>query len=565
MKRRIALFMAIIMVLMIIVSGCGKQADPNASASASPSDSATPSESASPSESAPAKSSVDTLTVNVGPDPDTIDPALNSSVDGATLIIHGFEGLMTLDKNGTPVPGQAASYKVSDDGKVYTFTLRDNLKWSDGKALTANDFVYSWNRAAAPATASDYGYMFEVIDGYDAVQAETAGAKLNVTAPDDKTFVVTLKNAVPYFLELTAFPTYSPVRQDIVEANGEAWATKVETYIGNGPYKMTEWVPGSHIIYTKNENYWNYANLGTQNLKFVLMDDDVAILNAFKQGEILFADSMPNDEIQAWKDKPEFNLNGQLGTYYVSYNVKKAPFDNPLVRQAFTLAIDRDWICVNIGQSGQEPAGAYVPTGLTDSDPTKEFRQVGGNYYDPTAAANDANLAKAKELLAQAGYADGKGLPAIEYLYNTGTGHQAIAEALQNMWSKLGANVTIASQEWNTFLNTRKNGDYQVARNGWLGDYNDPISFLDMWITGSGNNDAQYSNKDYDALITQAKSSSDPKVRYEAMHKAEDILFKDWVLNPIYYYVDLFLLNPKVDGFWSSPLGYKYFMYATVK
>jgi oligopeptide transport system substrate-binding protein len=563
MKRRIALFMAIIMVLTIIASGCGKQADPNASAT--PSQSATPSESAAPSESAPAKSSVDTLTVNVGPDPDTIDPALNSAVDGATLIIHGFEGLMTLDKNGTPVAGQAASYKVSDDGKVYTFTLRDGLKWSDGTPLKASEFVYSWNRAASPATAADYGYMFDVIAGYEDVINEVAGAKLAVEAPDDKTVVVTLNNAVPYFLELTAFPAYSPVREDIITANGEAWATKVETYIGNGPYKMKEWVPGSHMIYTKNENYWDYANLGTDNLKFILMDDDVAILNAFQQEEILFADTMPNDEIAAWKDKPEFNLEGQLGTYYVSFNVQKAPLDNPLVRQALLLAIDRDWITVNIGQSGQQPAGAFVPTGLSDSDPTKEFREVGGDYYDPSVGAYEANLAKAKELLAQAGYADGKGLPAIEYLYNTGTGHQAIAEALQNMWSKLGINVTIASQEWGTFLNTRKNGEYQIARNGWLGDYNDPISFLDMWVTGGGNNDAQWSNKEYDELIATVKSSSDPKVRFEAMHKAEDIIFKEWMLAPIYYYVDLFLLNQKVEGFWSSPLGFKYFMYATVK
>lgn len=531
MKRKAALLVSLVLVLSLLFTACAGTGSSNAG-------------------------KLDTLAVNVGPDPDTIDPALNSAVDGATMIIHAFEGLMTLDKNSVPVPGQAKSYEKSEDGTVYTFHLRDGLKWSDGKPVKASDFVYSWNRAISPDTAADYAYMFDVIKGYDE-------GKLDVTAPDDKTLVVTLKNAVPYFLELTAFPAYSPVRQDIVEANGDAWATDPKTYIGNGPYKMTEWVPGSHITFTKNKNYWNYKALGTENIKFVLMDDDVSILNAYKQNEILFADSMPQDEIDAWRDKPDFHIEGQLGTYYISYNVKKAPLDNPKVRQALTLAVDRDYIVKNIGKTGQVPAGAYVPIGLSDSDPSKEFRAVGGDYYDPTAAANEANLAKAKQLLAEAGYPDGKGLPTIEYLYNEGTGHQQIGEALQNMWKKIGVNITLSSQEWNTFLNTRKNGEYQIARNGWLGDYNDPISFLDMWVTGGGNNDAQYSNPEYDKLISEVKKETDPKVRFQKMHQAEDIIFKDWMLCPIYYYVDLYLQNTNLTGMYTSPLGFKYFMYAT--
>ena len=271
MKTKIALLLAIIMLAMVILPACGNNT-----------------------------ASGDTLNVNVGPDPDTIDPALNSSVDGATMIIHAFEGLMTLDKDGIPIAGQAKSYDVSEDGKVYTFHLRDDLKWSDGKALTASDFVYSWNRAISPETAADYEYMFEVIDGY------TDGT-LNVEAPDDKTLVVTLYNAVPYFLELTAFPTFSPVRKDLIEENGESWAVEAKTYIGNGPYKVKEWVSGSHITMTKNDNYWNYENLGMENIKFVLMEEDTAKLNAFQKKEILFTDEMPNDEIDAWRDKPEFN------------------------------------------------------------------------------------------------------------------------------------------------------------------------------------------------------------------------------------------------------------------
>lgn len=530
MRKRIALLVAIVMVFSLVLSACGGNAGGTKGG---------------------------TLAVNVGSDPDTIDPALNSAVDGATLIIHVFEGLYTLDKNGVPVPGQAKDVQISDDGTVYTFTLRDGLKWSDGKPVTASDFVYAWNRAIDPETAADYAYMFEVIEGYEE-------GKLNVTAPDDKTVVVKLKNRVPYFLELTAFPAFSPVRKDIIEQHGDAWATKPETYIGNGPYKVTEWVPGSHITMTKNENYWNYKNLGMQNIKFVLMDDPGAQLNAFIKGEILFTDEIPNDEIDTWKDKPEFHLEGQLGTYYVSFNTQREYLNNPKVRQALILAVDREFIVREIGKAGQVPAGAFVPIGLSDADPSKEFRDVGGNYYDPSDY--EGNLEKAKQILAEAGYPNGQGLPAFEYLYNSESeGHRLIGEALQDMWGKLGVKINLVSQEWATFLNTRKNGDYDIARNGWLGDYNDPISFLDMWITNSGNNDAQWSNPEYDKLISQIKTETDTAKRFELMHKAEDMIFDDWMLCPIYYYVDIFVLNTKVENFWSSPLGFKYFMYATVK
>jgi oligopeptide transport system substrate-binding protein len=384
-----------------------------------------------------------------------------------------------------------------------------------------------------------------------------------VTALDEKTLEVKLNAVTPYFLELTAFPTFSPVPLHIIDQEGEAWATKASTYVGNGPYKVTEWTPSSKIVAEKSENYWNYDGLGPDKINFMLIEDDTAQLTSYEAGELDFIDAVPQDEIERLTSQADFHKEGQLGTYYISYNVEAAPFDNPLVRQAFTLAVDRDFICKQIGKAGQIPAGAFVPVGLTDSDPTKEFRDVGGDYYDPTAEANAANLEKANELLAEAGYADGAGLPTINYVYNEGTGHQAIAEALQQMWGELGVTVTLESQEWATFLNTRKNGEYQVARNGWLGDYNDPISFLDMWITDGGNNDAQWSNSDYDAIISQIKSSSDQDERMQLMHEAEDIVFDEWMLCPIYYYVDLYMQNTSLDGsVWASPLGYKYFMFA---
>ena len=493
------------------------------------------------------------LVVCVGPDPDTIDPALNSSVDGATLILHGFEGLYSLDKNGIPVPGQAESVDVSDDGTVYTFHLRNGLKWSDGSPLTASDFVYSWNRAIDPDTAADYEYMFDVIIGYE-------DEHLAVTAINDLTLEVKLIARTPYFLELTAFPVYYPVNRAVVEANGEAWAINPATYVGNGSYRMVEWVPGSHIAYEKNPNYWNVGATGPERIKFILMDDDNAKLAAYNSGDLSYIDRVPVDEIEALRNNSDFYIEGQLGTYYVSFNVQEYPLNDVRVREALTLAIDRDFITKNIGQAGQINAAGFVAEGISDAAPGSSFRAVGGDYYDPSPAGYQANLARAKALIEEV-FPDGK-VPTMEYIYNTSTGHQLIAEALQSMWASIGVNVTLESQEWAVFLNTRKNGEYQIARNGWLNDYNDPIGMLDMWVTDGGNNDAQWSNARYDELIAQVKSTPDQAQRMKMMHEMEDIIFDEWMLAPIYFYVDYFMLSDNIKGFFSSPLGYKYFMYA---
>lgn len=553
-KRSLALLLTLVLVLSMALTACGggkkdNNTDSNTDAKTEDGTNDNSGDAGADEGNTPAGST--TLSVVVGPEPDTIDPALNSAVDGGTLCGHAFEGLTRLDTDGvTYVGGQAESWDVSEDGLTYTFHLRDGLKWSDGSDLTANDFVYSWNRAVSADTAADYEYMFDVIAGYDKKELE-------VTAVDDKTLEVKLSSITPYFLELCAFPVYFPVKQETVEAAGESWATDPSTYVSNGPYKLVEWVHDSYMLYQQNENYWDVANLGPSEIKFVLMEDANAQLAAYETGEVLFIDDCPTDEIAAQKEKPDFNIEGQIGTYYVSYNTENEYLSNPLVRKALTLAVDRTYICEQIGQAGQIEAGAFVSMGLTDADTTKEFREVGGDYFDPVDY--EGNLELAKEALAEAGYPNGEGLPTFNYLTNDSAGHVQIGEALQNMWSQIGVNLTIDTQEWNTFLNTRKEGDYDIARNGWLGDYNDPISFLDMWITDGGNNDAQWSNTEYDALIQEIKSTSDPEKRMADMHKAEDIIFDEWMLNPLYYYVDIYLLSEKVEGFYSSPLGFKFF------
>lgn len=501
------------------------------------------------------------LNVNVGPEPATIDPAKNSAVDGATLINHAFEGLMKLDKDNKIVEGQAAKYEVNKDETVYTFTLREGIKWSDGEQVKAEDFVYAWQRLVDPKTGADYNYMIDMVKNANEIMAGKKKPKeLGIKALDEKTVEVTLTTPTPYFLEVCAFPATFPVRKDIVEANADTWSTDPKTYIGNGPYVLKSWEHQSKMTYVKNENYYDLKKLGPDTINFVLMEDKNTMLSAYKNNEILFADDLPSEEIDAMKDKG-LVIEKQLGTYFLSINVKKEGLDNVKVREALSLALDRDYIVEKVAKGGQIPADSFVATGLTDADGKTEFHENAKKWYD--AKDYKGNVEKAKKLLKEAGYENGKGLPSIELMCNPG--HEPIMEAVQNMWKEnLGLNVTISSQDWNVFLETRKQGDFQVARDGWLGDYNDPVSFIDIWVTGGGNNNAQWSNKEYDKIVSEIKSTTDAKERYAKMHEAEDLLAKDMPIIPIYYYTDLYLISDKLEGMYTSPLGYKYFMYCTV-
>ena len=501
------------------------------------------------------------LNVQVGSEPATIDPAKNSAADAATLINHAFEGLMKLDKDGKIVEGQAAKYEVNDDQTVYTFTLRDDAKWSDDKAVTAEDFVYAWQRLVNPDTGADYNYMIDmVLNANDIMEGKKKPEELGIKAIDEKTVEVTLEKQTPYFLEVCAFPATFPVRKDIVESNGETWSTNPETYVGNGPYKLQSWEHQSKMTYVQNEKYYGVEDLGPDTINFVLMEDQNTILSAFKNGEILMGDDLPSEEIDAMKDNG-LVVESQLGTYYLSINTQKDVLNNEKVREALSLAIDRNYLVEKIAKGGQIPADTFVPTGLTDADGKTEFHENATKWYD----VNDyeGNVKKAKELLKEAGYENGKGLPSIELMCNQG--HEPIMEAVQNMWKEnLGVNSTISSQDWNVFIQTRKDGDFQVARDGWLADYNDPISFIDMWVTGGGNNNAHWSNAEYDKLVKEIKSTTDSAKRYELMHKAEDMLAKESPVVPLYYYTDLYLISDKLEGMYTSPLGYKYFMYCTI-
>ena len=574
-KRLLALALVGVMSLGMLLSGCGG----TSAQSPSPSPSAS-----APAESTPAEGF--DMAVCIASEPQTIDPALNSAVDGAIMTQHMFEGLMKWSDSGNPVnekgnmnyaalaAGQAESYEKTDNGDgtvTYTFKIRSDAKWSDGQPVTANDFVYSWQRLANPLTAADYCYMIDMVQGYAAVNAgEADPTTLGVSAPDESTFVVNLTYDCPYFLEICAFPAAFPVRQDIIEAYGDTWTTDDNSshYISNGPWKLAEWVHDSYIKMVPNEYHYDAANLGPNSLTFQLMEDQNSMLAAYRSGDLQFIEDMPVDEIAGLLASGELNIVDYIGTYYVCYQTQAAPFDNALVRQAFTLAIDSKYIVEQVTQTGQVPATGFVPAGIYDADPNgDDFRTVGGDYWDAPVddATYQANCEKARQLLAEAGYPNGEGFPTVTYLYNTSDAHKAVGEALQQMWQEeLGVTVQLQNQEWNAFLETRKKGEYQIARNGWIADYNDPCSFLDMWLTGGGNNDAQYSNPEYDAMIDAAKATSDPAERMSYFHKAEDIIIgQDWALGPIYFYTQKYMMADDISGAFYTPLGYFIYGYCT--
>lgn len=588
MKKTLSLLLSLVFVVSLL-AGCGNPGTAPATPTpdANPETSGTPAPEGTP---APSADGPFEITLNIASEPQSIDPALNSAVDGAIMLGHMFEGLMKWKDSGVETPGsdgtctnaeltegQAESYEkvVNDDGTVtYTFKIRSDARWSDGKPVTAGDFVYSWQRLVTPETAADYNYMIDsVVNANEIMAGDMDPTELAVSAPDDSTFVVTLTSDLPYFLEVCAFPATFPVRQDVTTKEdgtpNDQWTFDVASYLSNGPYKLTAWNHNSEIVMEPNEQYYDAANLGPDKITFKLMDDQNAMLSGFNSGELDFIEDVPQAELPSLIASGDLKIVDYIGSYYVCYQTQKAPFDDPRVRQAFTLAVNRTFIVDKVTQAGQVPANGFVPAGVYDAAGSTgdDFRTVGGAYYSIEGDADysyEANCEKARELLAEAGYPNGENFPVVEYLYNTSDAHKAVAEALQNMWeTELGVKVTLNNQEWAVFLQTRKDGNYSIARNGWIADYNDPMSFLDMWLTGGGNNDAQYANADYDAKIQEAKNTTDPAARMKLMHEAENIIMgQDWALNPLYFYTQKYMLSDRVGGMFYTPLGYFFFSYA---
>lgn len=504
------------------------------------------------------------LAVQVGPNPETMDPALNSAVDGGNMLLHAFECLLVVGEDGTLQPGQAETWETSEDGLTWTFHLRDGLKWSDGTDLTANDFVYSWKRVCDPEVAAPYAEtVLSMVKGYDdAIKGDIDA--LAVTAPDDNTLIVELSNPCSYFGSLAAFATLSPVQQATIEANSDAWAVAPETYVSNGPFYMTEWVPGSHITFSKNPNYWNADAIKLDRLKFMLIEDSNAAYSAYQTGEVLMIKDVPTEEIPSLTGTDEFHVEPIIGTYYVVLNQNEEVFQDEKVREALNLAIDREYVGNTLMQGTYSPASNFIGPGWVDTDGTEFVDNANGGKGYIDNSDFEGNLEKAKQLLADAGYPDGEGFPSIAYTTNDASYHKVVAEYLQQAWAELGIDLQVNIVEWASFTPLRRAQEYDVARNGWVGDYSDPSNMLEVLYSTNGNNDGKYNSAEFDAALDLSRTTLDPKERSEALHNAEDILMKETGCLPIAYYNDFWLQSPKITGSWHSAYGYWHFMYADI-
>ena len=518
------------------------------------------------------------FTVQYGSNPETLDPALNSAIDGANTIITIFEPLLLINENNEVIGGQAESWEASEDGLTWTFTMRDGLKWSDGTDLNAKDFEYSFKRMVDPNTAAPYAETcLGMIDGFEEAAgfpdadgnptAEPNPDALNVKASDDgKTLTIVLSYPCSYFDKMAAFATMSPVQQATVEANGDAWCTSPDTFVSNGPYMITDWTPSERIVLTKNPNYvggWDSSKIVSDTITLLLLEDSSASYAAYNSGEAVLVKDVPTDEIPSLtkaEDGGDFYVDTILGTYYVSLNLQRDAFKDAKVRKALSLAIDRDYVANTIMQGTYSAADSIVGPGIVDE--SGYFHDNGNAPY--ISADYEANLAESKKLLEEAGYPNGEGYPTIEYSTNDAGYHVPLAEYLQQAWGDLGITLTINKMEWSSFTPARRAGEYDVARNGWVMDYNDPSNMLDLFCSGNGNNDGKYSNPDFDAAI-DASRVADSAEHFAQLHKAEDILMEDMGCLPIAYYNDYWLQSPTLKGTWHSPYGYWYLQYGYIE
>jgi oligopeptide transport system substrate-binding protein len=495
----------------------------------------------------------------IGASPETVDPRKSTSIAASIVQAQLFEGLTTLGANNNPLPAAAERWETSADGLTYRFYLRPDAKWSNGQPVTAADFEYAWKSALSPELASSYAYqLFYLKNGEAYNENKVAADAVGVRAVGEHLLEVTLERPTPYFISLVAFHTYYPVNRQA--AQNEKWAADARTVIGNGPFKLTRWVHENKMELAANEHYWDAAKVRLKRIDLVLVDVASTVLVMFENRQLDLAENPPVSEIPRLAREGKLQLYPFLGITYYNFNVQRPPFDNPKVRQAFSLAIDRRTVTDHVVRGGQQPALAFVPSGVPDAQPGQDFRVRGGDYLE------DNDVVTARRLLAEAGYADGRGLPPITLLYNTNESNKAIAEAIQEMWRKnLGVTVELANQEWKVFLDNLEKHNFQVSRDNWIGDYVDPMTFLDLFATGGGNNSPGYANPDYDSLLAAARSARDPGQRMQALHEAEKLLLADAVVAPIYFNTSPVMIRPNVKGQIRTILGVVYLKEAYVE
>lgn len=499
------------------------------------------------------------LYVSNGPEPEDIDPHITTGLPESYIQYSLFEGLVskhpaTLE----PVPGVAESWEVSNDETVYTFHLRDNARWTNGDPVTAEDFVYSWQRSLSPALASEYAYLLYPIKNAAAYNQGTLQdfSQVGVTAIDSHTLIVMLEMPTPWFLQLLDHHSAAPVHKTTIEKygafdrRGTDW-TRPENFVGNGPFRLKQWSPNQVLVVEKNPLYWDAKNVRLNEIHYYVVENKQTEERMFRTGQIHMTldGQVLTDRVPAYQAEmpDQIRIYPYLGVYYYLLNTTRPPFNDVRVRRAFSLAIDRQAITEKVILGGKRPAGTFTPPDTAGYN--------GGDHlqYDPE---------QARTLLAEAGYADGKGLPAVELLFNTHANHAKAAAALQQMWKQvLNADVTLVNQEWLVYLNNRVNMNYDIARAAWVADYADPESFLGMFASASGNNHTGWTDAEYDRLLSEARRTPEQAKRYEYYREAESILMEQMPVIPVYHEASINLVHPSVQGLYRNSMTYYPFKY----
>ena len=504
------------------------------------------------------------IIINMGSEPVTIDPTLNSIGVVGTYILHAFEGLTKIDKNNNIVPGVAEKWDISDDGLIYTFYLRTNAKWSDGKPVTAKDFEYAWKRALDINLDSPYSYMLEIIKNAKNINLGTMDIEnLGVEAIDDNTLKVILETPSLYFLDFLAYSgVFLPLRKDIIEKYGDKWTLKPKTYVCNGQYILKEMIKDEKIVFEENPFYYDKNEIIAKRLTFIPSADVFDMVEKIKTNELHFSALEPSPgEIEYLMKNNYIKANEAIGTIYLELNITNKSLNDKRVRQALSLAIDRKYLVNQVIKGTQIPAGAFVPPAIKGS--SFYFREESSNFIN--IDKHDENIIKAKELMAKAGYPNGENYPTLELKVSPGLFYE-VGKAIQKMWKdNLNIDIDLIEEEFPATLLSLTKKKYQIARMGWTGDYYDPMTMLDVMVSYGGVNHSGFSNAKYDELITEAKTIyTNNHLRMENMKQAEAILLDEMPIIPLYYRADSFIVSPYLKDLVLNPFGRHRFNYCFI-
>jgi oligopeptide transport system substrate-binding protein len=488
------------------------------------------------------------VVLNAGSDPKTLDPNLVEDTSSARVVSAFVRGMFFLDSDGKAQPDMCERWETSEDGKTWDFYIRES-KWSNGMSVTAEDFHYAWiHRMLNPEFPTTYSIILFYIQG-----AEAYYNRENVDpreGPDPKTvgveviapnhLRVRLTAPAPFFPQALAHHAYYPVCKSVTIDNPQ-WPLRADTYVANGPFKMVSYDPGHQIVGVKNEGYWDAANVAMNKLTFRFIEEESTELVAFENGELDGTYTAPRADLEFLREKGVLKISPEIAVYYLNINMDREIFQDLRIRRALNLAIDRASITKNVSRAGEDPAMSLVPPQLYDEPVTPYFK--------------DGDFEEAKRLLAEAGYPDGKGFPKLQYIYNTNENHKAIAQVVQENWKRhLGIDITLENQEFKVTIENRHQGKFDIARNGWVADFADPLNFIDLFLSYSGNNDSHWKNAEYDALVEKARDESDPHTRLTVLRQAEDVLMRELPIIPIYFYKQPYLCTPDLDGYTQSPM-----------